>query len=66
VSSRKTRGGSGLHLAVGIVVAALFVVMDRFSTVFSTKGDMHPLLAAWIPNMVFSLVCVYLYRKAPK
>ncbi len=66
VSSRKIRGGSGLHLAVGIVVAALFVVMDRFSTVFSTKGDMPPLLAAWIPNIVFAIVCIYLYRKAPK
>lgn len=66
VSSRKTRGGSGLHLAVGIVIASLFVVMDRFSTVFSTKGDMHPLVAAWMPNIIFSIVAYYLYRKAPK
>lgn len=66
VSSRKTRGGSGMHLAIGIVIAALFVVMDKFSTVFSTKGDMHPLLAAWIPNMVFTVVAIYMYKKAPK
>lgn len=66
VASRKTRGGSGLHMAVGIILAAIFVVMDKFSLTFSTKGNLHPLLAAWTPNMIFLLVTIYLYRTAPK
>jgi lipopolysaccharide export system permease protein len=66
LAGRKTRGGSGLHLAMGIIIAAVFILSDRFSTVFSTKGDLPPILAAWMPNIVFSLVAFYLYRKAPK
>jgi lipopolysaccharide export system permease protein len=66
VAGRKTRGGSGLHLAIGIGIAAVFIISDRFSTVFSTKGSLPPLIAAWIPNIVFTLVAIYLYRKAPK
>jgi lipopolysaccharide export system permease protein len=66
VAARKTRGGSGLHMAVGLVSAAMFVVMDKFSTVFSTKGDFPPLLAAWLPNVIFVLVALWLYKKAPK
>jgi lipopolysaccharide export system permease protein len=66
VASRKTRGGSGLNLAVGIITAAFFVVMDKFSLTFSTKGNFPPLLAAWTPNILFSMVAVWLYRKAPK
>lgn len=66
VASRKTRGGSGLHMAVGIILAALFVVMDKFSLTFSTKGNLHPFVAAWMPNFIFSLVAIYLYRRAPK
>ena len=66
LSSRKVRGGSGAHLALGFVMAATFIVMDRFSTIFSTKGNFPPVLAAWLPNFVFTLVAVYLYRKAPK
>ena len=66
VSARKTRGGSGLPLAIGIVMAACFVVMDRFSTVFSQKGNLHPFIAAWVPNLIFSILAYYLYRKAPK
>jgi lipopolysaccharide export system permease protein len=66
VASRKTRGGSGLHMAVGIILAAIFVVMDKFSLTFSTKGNLHPLIAAWMPNIIFTLVAIYLYRRAPK
>jgi lipopolysaccharide export system permease protein len=66
VAGRRTRGGSGLHLAIGILIAAVFILSDRFSTVFSIKGDLPPLIAAWIPNIVFSLVAFYLYKKAPK
>lgn len=66
IASRKTRGGSGMHLAIGIVTAALFIVSDRFSTVFATKGSFPPLLAAWLPNIVFSFVAFYMYKKTPK
>jgi len=66
VASRKTRGGSGLHLAFGIVAAAAFVIMDRFSIVFSSKGHLHPVIAAWIPNIIFSIITFFVYRKAPK
>jgi lipopolysaccharide export system permease protein len=66
VAVRKTRGGSGLHLAVGIITAAFFVVMDKFSLTFSTKGNFPPFLAAWTPNIIFTIVAVWLYRIAPK
>jgi lipopolysaccharide export system permease protein len=66
ISTRKVRGGSGLLLALGLVMAALFVIMDKFSVTFATKGNFSPLLAAWMPNFIFSVVAVYLYWKAPK
>jgi lipopolysaccharide export system permease protein len=66
IAGRKTRGGSGLHLAIGIIIAAVFILLDRFSTVFATKGNLPPVLAAWIPNLIFVVVAWYLYRRAPK
>jgi lipopolysaccharide export system permease protein len=66
VASRKNRGGSGMHLAVGIAIASLFIVSDRFSTVFAIKSDFPPLLAAWLPNIVFAGVAYWLYTKTPK
>lgn len=66
IAGRKVRGGSGVHLAVGFIIAALFIIADRFSTIFSTKGNLPPLIAAWIPNFIFLLVVFRLYVKAPK
>jgi lipopolysaccharide export system permease protein len=66
IAGRKTRGGSGLHLALGILIAAVFIMSDRFSTVFSVQGNLPPLMAAWLPNMVFTSVAIYLYVRAPK
>lgn len=66
LAGRKTRGGSGLHLAIGISIAAVFIISDRFSTVFATKSNFPPILAAWVPNIIFTFVAYYLYRKAPK
>lgn len=66
VASRKTRGGSGVHLAIGFIAGAMFILTDRFSTIFSTKGNLHPALAAWMPNIIFLLVGYWFYRRAPK
>jgi lipopolysaccharide export system permease protein len=66
IASKKTRGGSGLHIAAGFIIAALFILTDRFSTTFSVKGNFHPLLAAWLPNILFILAGIYLYRRSPK
>lgn len=66
IASRKTRGGSGMHMAIGIIIASLFIMSDRFSTVFATKGNFPPLLAAWLPNIAFAFVALWLYKRTPK
>ncbi|MGX5820434.1 LptF/LptG family permease [Chitinophaga lutea] len=66
ISSKKVRGGSGLHLAIGIVISATYILFMQFSTVFATKSNLDPLLAAWIPNFVFAGLAFYLYLRAPK
>lgn len=66
LASRKVRGGSGAHLALGVLISVLYIVMSRFTIVFATKGSFPPLLAAWTPNIVFSILAIYLYSKAQK
>lgn len=66
IAGRKTRGGSGLHLATGIGIAAIFILSDRFSTVFAIKSNFPPVLAAWMPNIVFTFIAYYIYRRAAK
>lgn len=66
ISSRKVRGGSGFHLAVGVVLSVLYILFGRFSLVFATKGNFTPILAAWVPNIIFGLLAYYFYRRAAR
>jgi lipopolysaccharide export system permease protein len=66
IASRKVRGGSGVHLAVGLMISAIYIFLMQFSTTFSVKGDLHPFIAVWIPNIVFSFLAIYIYIKYSK
>ena len=63
ISSRKIRGGSGLHLALGIVLSAFYLMFMQFSKTFSINSSLSPLIAAWIPNIIFAFIGIYLFRK---
>ncbi len=66
LSSRKLRGGMGLHLGIGITLAFSYILMMQVTTVFSTQGNLSPAWGAWIPNFFFFGIAVYLVIKAPK
>lgn len=65
ISSRKIRGGVGLHIALGLVLSCVYILFMHVSTTFATSGEsIKPLLAVWLPNIIFSFVAFYLYKKA--
>lgn len=66
LASRKVRGGSGLHLALAFIIGVTFIVFDKFSMVFSTKGNFPPVIAAWLPCVLFAGLAFWLYKRAPK
>jgi lipopolysaccharide export system permease protein len=47
-------------------MASVFVIMDKFAVTFSTKGHLSPVIAAWLPNMIFICVALWLYKRTPK
>jgi lipopolysaccharide export system permease protein len=63
IASRKIRGGSGFHIAIGVMICVLYILVGRFSAVFSMKANFNPFIAAWLPNVVFGLLAWYLYRR---
>jgi lipopolysaccharide export system permease protein len=66
LSSRKLRGGIGMHLGLGILLTFAYILLMRVTTVFATIGDLPPSIAAWIPNVIFGIIGLYLLRTAPK
>jgi lipopolysaccharide export system permease protein len=66
LASRKVRGGMGLHLGLGMVISFSYILLDTVSGTFAEGGTVPPLLAVWMPNLIYALIGVYLYIKAPK
>jgi lipopolysaccharide export system permease protein len=66
IACRKIRGGGGLHLAIGIVISALYIMFMQLSTTFSSKSNLDPMVSVWIPNIMFAIVALYLYRRQIK
>ncbi len=66
LSSRKVRGGIGMHLGMGITITFTFILFMKISTTFATNGNLNPALASWIPNIIFGLIGIILLRIAQK
>ena len=66
LSSRKVKGGMGLYLGVGLALSFSYILFQTVSATFAINGNASPLLAVWVPNIVYAFIAVYLYRKAPK
>ena len=66
LSSRKVRGGIGMHLGLGIAIAFTFILLLQISSVFAIFGNLPAWIALWIPNIIYSIVAIILLRMAPK
>ena len=64
ISSRKIKGGVGLHLGLGILIAFSYILFMQISTTFATNSTLSPILAVWIPNIIYSLLALFLINKA--
>jgi len=66
LSSRKTRGGTGLHIFLAVVIGFIFIFISRMTTVSAMTVGFPTALAVWVPSIIFSFVGLYLYTRAQK
>ena len=66
LSSRKMKGGMGLHLGIGIALSFSYILFQTVSSTFAINGNLPAGIAVWIPNILYLFIAIYLYRKAPK
>jgi len=66
LSSRKVKGGMGMYLGVGLGLSFSYILFQTVSATFAINGNASPLLAVWVPNIVYTFIAIYLYKKAPK
>ena len=66
LSARKVKGGMGVNIGIGIVLIFSYILFMTVTSSFAVSGYTSPLIAMWIPNIIYSVVAVVLYRRACK
>ncbi len=66
LASRRMRGGLGIHLGLGLLLSFSYIMFMQVSTIFAVKVGFNALLAVWLPNMIYSIIAIGLYRWASK
>lgn len=65
LSARKVKGGMGVNIGIGLGLSVSYILFQTVSSSFAVTGTMSPMLAVWIPNIVFIFIAAFLYSKAP-
>ncbi|MBW3544616.1 MAG: LptF/LptG family permease [Bacteroidetes bacterium] len=66
MSSRKSRGGSGLMIAIGFLLAFLYILLFVFAKSIAEAKALSPVIAVWVPNILFTVIGLALYRTVPR
>jgi lipopolysaccharide export system permease protein len=66
LASRKIKGGLGFHLGLGLLLSFSYILFMQVSVVFAVNGNTPPFLAVWIPNIMYAVIALFLYRWAAK
>ena len=64
VSSKKTRGGTGANIAMGIIICVIYIFAMKMTTVAAMNVGFKPVFAVWLPNIIFLGIAIILYRRA--
>ena len=65
LSSRKRKGGMGLYLGIGLALSFAYILLQTVSATFAINADTPPVIAAWIPNILYLFIAYFCYRQAP-
>lgn len=66
LSSKKVRGGIGMNIGIGLGLSFSYILFLQFAAQFSVKGNLDPMIAMWIPNLLYAGIALVLYKIAPK
>lgn len=64
LSSRKTKGGMGLNIGIGLALSFSYILFSTVTSTFAINGLTTPFIAMEIPNVVYLLIGIFLYRRA--
>jgi len=62
IGSKKIRGGAGIQLSLGLLMSFAYILFMQISTTFATNSNLLPIIAVWIPSLIFTVIAFVLVR----
>jgi len=66
LSSYKKKGGMGLNIGIGLGLSFSYILFMTITSSFAVSGLVSPMIASWVPNILYTFIAIYLYRIAPR
>ncbi len=66
LSVKKVKGGMGLNIGIGLVLSFSYILFMTITQTFAISGMTSAFVAMWIPNFIYTIIAVVLYRKASR
>ena len=66
VSSRKSRGGTGPQIVLGFFLSFIFILFFTLFRTFAETGALPPQISVWIPNIIFGVISIIMYKFVPR
>ena len=66
LSSRKSKGGMGLNIGIGLVLSFSYILFITITQTFAISGLTSALVAMWIPNLIYAIIAIIIYRNAAR
>lgn len=66
LSSRKVRGGMGMNIGIGLLLSFSYILFMTVTQTFAVSGYTSPRVAMWVPNIIYTIIAIFLYRRAAR
>ena len=64
LSVKKVKGGMGLNIGIGLVLSFSYILFMTITQTFALSGLTSAMVAMWIPNVLYTIIAIVLYRRA--
>lgn len=66
LSAKKSKGGMGINIGIGLLLSFSYILFSTVTSSFAVNGYTTPFIAMEIPNVIYLIIGILLYRRASK
>ena len=58
--------GMGMNIGIGLLLSFSYILFMTVTSTFAVSGYTSARVAMWIPNILYTIIAIWLYRRAAR